>query len=483
MRLTLVIKMFNRMRLAALVFLLLLASCALPEQGVRQSLQYTEVSNQAGHARLNSFFALKDSRAPAVRMQIDEVSVLDGHYWLPLNSQPLTIDSEELADAQMFLGAIVLPPGTYSEIRFSFTSVQIRDESGTWREMNGFPATVEVSLAEKIHLAADDSIALFVSWDVQKSLTPGGGFEPTLQVTTATRQLPLDLLYVSCPDINTIFVVRADTNRVVDAFEITGGPSWITAVQTGGDGFLYVLAAGDRQIKVVDLSTYRTVDFFPAPLNDAPTFMQLDDEGRVAFLLDEKSGYVSRMNLGSGYIEARAYLGFQPHFATYMEEKNLLAVSLALSQKVLLLDADTLDIRGELSTGGRPQGLLFADDLLYVAEQGDDTVAVFDLNSRRNLGRTVVNQGPMRIVDTGNQIYVSHRLAPSVAALVPGQLSVFREITNLGRTTEMAYDPTFRRLYVVDEQSGGLAVIDVNANLLIGRVEFGARPGGLTVLP
>jgi DNA-binding beta-propeller fold protein YncE len=383
----------------------------------------------------------------------------------------------------MFLGAIVLPPGTYSQIRFSITRVQIGDATGTWKDMNGVPATVELSLGERFNLAADDSAALFVSWDVQKSLTPGGGFEPILQASAAIRQLPMDLLYVSCPDIDTIFVVRADTNHVVDAFGITGGPTWITAVQTGGDGFLYVLAARDRLVKVVDLSTYRTVDFFPAPLNDAPTFMQLDAENRVAFLLDEKSGYVSRMNLRSGYIEARTYLGFQPHFATYIEEKNLLAVSLALSQKVLLLDADTLENRGELSTGGRPQGLLFVDDLLYVAEQGDDTVAIFDLNSRRNLGRIVVSPGPMRIVDTGNQIYVSHRLATGVAALTPGQLSVFREIANLGRTTEMAYDPTFRRLYVVDEQSGGLAVIDVSANLLIGRVFFGARPDGLAVLP
>ncbi|MFO7811482.1 MAG: hypothetical protein R6V21_00795 [Pelovirga sp.] len=480
---TSVTKISKQIRLAALVLLLFLASCALPQQDLRQPPQYTEVPNRPGYARLNSFFAMKDSRAPAVRMDIDEVSVLDGHYWLPLTSQPLTIDSEELADAQMFLGAIVLPPGTYSSIRFSFTSIQIGDESGAWREINEFPATVEISLAEKIHLAADESAALFVLWDVERSLTRGGGFEPRLQVTAATRQLPLDLLYVSCPDIDTIFVVRADENRVVDAFGITGGPTWINAVQTGGDGFLYVLAAQDRLVKVVDLSTFRTVDFFPAPLNDAPTFMQVDAAGRVAFLLDEKSGYVSRMDLRSGYIEARTYLGFQPHFAIYIEEKNLLAVSLALSQKVQLLDADTLENRGELSTGGRPQGLLFANDILYVAEQGDDTVAIFNLDSRRSLGRIAVNQGPMRIVDTDNQIYVSHRVASSVAALTPGQLSVFREIPNLGRTTEMTYDPTFRRLYVVDERAGELAVIDVNANLLIGRVEFGARPVGLAVLP
>lgn len=476
-------KIRKKIRLAALVFLLFLVSCALPEQGLRETRQYTEVPNRAGYARLNSFFALKDSRAPAVRMSIDEVSVLDGHYWLPLNSQPLIIDSEDLADAQMFLGAIALPPGSYSEIRISFTGVQVGDESGAWREINGFPATVEISLAEKIYLDADESAALFFLWDVEQSLTRGGGFEPRLQVTAAIRQLPMDLLYVSCPDIDTIFVVRADENRVVDAFGVTGGPSWISAVPTGGDGFLYVLAARDRLVKVVDLSTYRTVDFFPAPLNDAPTFMQVDAAGRVAFLLDEKSGYVSRMDLRSGYIEARTYIGFQPHFAIYIEEQNLLAVSLALSQKVQLLDADTLENRGELSTGGRPQGLLFANDLLYVAEQGDDTVAIFDLNSRRDLGRIVVNQGPMRIADTGNQIYVSHRIAQNVVALTPGQLSVFREIPDLGRTTEMTYYPTFRTLYVVDERAGGLAVIDVNANLLIGRVEFGARPVGLAVLP
>jgi hypothetical protein len=65
---------------------------------------------------------------------------------------------------------------------------------------------------------------------------------------------------------------------------------------------------------------------------------------------------------------------------------------------------------------------------------------------------------------------------------MPGQLGVIREVHGLGRPKEMVFDNFYRRLYVADEEAAALAVVDVNSNLLIGRIALGARPSGMAII-
>ncbi len=129
---------------------------------------------------------------------------------------------------------------------------------------------------------------------------PTTSLDLALTVVTPLRQLPVDLVFVSCPDIDTVFVVRADKNWVVDSFGVKGRPTYLAIDPDLSRQRLYVLASRDRTVKVVDLSSFRVVDFFTVPLNDAPTFMAISPDGRWAFLLDEDSGYLSRMDLTTG---------------------------------------------------------------------------------------------------------------------------------------------------------------------------------------
>lgn len=476
----------SMLKVSCLLWLLSLVfagGCAMPvESGLKRPALFVVEPRLDGYPRLNSFLALRDGRSPSVRMTIEDIEVLAGDYWLPITRGPVVLDSESITGSQIFLGAVSLPPGHYNRLRLTLSSAETRTSAGGWSSLLVPTPALEIGLSEAIGLDDDDSKSLFITWDVQSSLEQENGFSPHLWATAAARQLPLDLLYVSCPDIDTIFVVRTDTNRVADSFGLKGRPTWISAAPQRSGGYLYALAAAERMIKLVDLSTYRTVNFFPVPLNDAPSFMTLDPNGEVAFLLDERSGYLSRMDLASGRIDARVLLGFQPQFARYLEEQNLLAVSLALSQKVVLLDPVSLVIRGSFSTGSRPQGLVAVDRQLYVAEQGDNTVAVIDLDQRSMQERIAVGFGPVRLLETANQIYISQEEGGSLAVLVPGQLGVMREIRNIGRPREMAYDPTYHRLYLADMESGGLVTIAVNDNYLLGRIILGAHPFALTVV-
>jgi len=155
---------------------------------------------------------------------------------------------------------------------------------------------------------------------------------------------------------------------------------------------------------------------------------------------------------------------------------------LSLSQRILLLDPVSLVEAGTIPTGGDPQGLDVSDNQLYIAENGDNTVSIVDLAGKGGQDRLTVGFGPRRLLGIDNRIYVSNYQDGSLSVLVPGQLGVSQEIQGLGRPTEMIFDQFYSRLYVTDEEAAGLAVIDVNSNLLLGYIALGAKPFGLAVI-
>lgn len=465
--------------LTALLLALLLAGCTLPQGLERGSEALVTPLDEQGLPRISLFLSLRDERSPMVRMEVAELEILSGDIWYPLLKGSITLDSSLIANGQIFLGGSPLPTGLLQRLRLTISAA---NSGASDTALTTAPIVLEVPLIEPLNLGDDESRSLLLSWDVEASLSRDQGLSPVINAVPATRELPIDLLYVSCPEVDTVFVIRADTHRVVDSFGVSGGVSWMALDSVAG-GRLYLLAPANRQVKVVDPETYRVINFFPTPLNDVPTFMTLDRDGRSAYLLDERNGYVSRMDLSSGRISARVAVGYRPSYALYLPQQNLLAVSLDLSQTVVLLDPATLQVRGSLPSGSGPQGLAASDNLLYVAEHGDNSVAVFDLGSRARHERISVGYGPQRILVTQNQIYVAQEADASLAVLAPGQLGVLREITGLGLPQDMVYRPLLRKLYVADHRGGGIAVIDVNTNRQVGYIELGARPQGMVAGP
>ncbi len=168
--------------------------------------------------------------------------------------------------------------------------------------------------------------------------------------------------------------------------------------------------------------------------------------------------------------------------ALYLEEQKLLAVSVSMTQQVLLLDPETLRVVKTISTGSNPEGLLVLNDLLYVAESDDASVSANDLSGRTGQARLMVGFGPRRLVDADNQVYVSNYNNGSLSVLLPGQLGVFQEIYGLGQPLEMVFNHFYRQLYVADEREGEIVVIDTNSNRFLGRIPLGAKPLGMVAI-
>jgi DNA-binding beta-propeller fold protein YncE len=210
--------------------------------------------------------------------------------------------------------------------------------------------------------------------------------------------------------------------------------------------------------------------------------MVISPDGQSAFLLDEHNGYLSRIDLTTDAMSSRVHLDYAPKYETFLVDQNLLAVSLSLAQKVILLDPLDLAIKGTIFTGSGPEGLVVYDNNLLIAEYGDNSVAFYDLMSRRVKSRQMVGFGPRRLLLTGDQIYVSNYQDGSLSILLQDELGLIQEISGLKSPKELVYDQSYFRLYVTDEKAAALAVIDVNSNLLLSYIPLGAEPFGLALL-
>ncbi len=464
------------------VLLLMLGGCLPTYKAETDYMEPPEFfSSTDSSCRLNFFLVLKESEGPVVHMTVEALEVLADGLWLPVADGPLELDAAEIGTGQRLLGSVTLPPGIYQRLRFTVAKGTLPQVNGLNAVITSGPFQVEVPFTEALLAESNQSLSVLVTWDVLNSLDQNDNLSPALSATPAIRQLPVNLVYVACPEIDTVFVVRTDNNWVADSFGVKGSPAWL-AIDPVQPDRMFVYTSRDRSVKIVSLSSHRVIDTFVVPLNDAPTFMTISSDGRIAYLVDERSNYVSSLDLSTGRSLARVRFTSRPRHAIYIEELDLLAVSLALSQKVVLLDPSNLRVMKTLSTVSGPNGLLFLDNRLYIAEAGDHNVSVVDLANQRGYKRLAVGLGPRRLIATDNRIYVSNYQSGSLSVLLPGQLGVIQEIGGLGLPQEMVYDQIHRRIYITDEDSSSLAIIDSNSNLLIGRVALGAKPKGLAVI-
>jgi YVTN family beta-propeller protein len=432
--------------------------------------------------RLSLFLNLKDPNGPGVRLEVAALEVLADQTWLPVTDGPLTLDSEKISETQIFLGGRWVPPGRYERVRFTVTQKLILGGNGKYDSVVIDPYSIELTLPSFLILEKDDSQSLFLTWDTQGALENIDSLGQEIRISLPVRQLFVDLVYAACPDINTIFVIRSDKNWVADSFGIKGQPTYLALDPDPAVKHLYVLAARESRIKIVELDSQRVIESFPISFIQDPVFMTISPDGQNAYVLDEAGSYVNRLDLATGRLQARVRLGYQPQYATYLADRDELAVSSVISQTVSFHDPLDLSEVRHVGTGDSPDGLLASNNQLYIAESGADSVSIYDLSTKTITSRITVGFSPRRLLDSGNLIYVSNYDGGSLSVIYSGQLGVGLEIHGLGRPLEMVFDQTHHWIYVGDEQNAGLAIIDSTINQLKGYVELGSPPLGLAII-
>jgi len=434
----------------------------------------------SGDAKLSVFLRLKEPEGPNLWMKISNLELGSYNTWFPLRTAREEILCQDMrSNGQILAGRGGVPTGRYQSVRFTVEKAALERE-GEKILLSVDNPVIEINFPVELSLTKGDSTSLFVTWDVAGSMQGTAMLSPKMTINLQRIPLVTDLAYVSCPELDTIYIVRTDVNMVCGSIGISGKPT--TIIANLDKNRLFVLAPKDSAVKIFELTSNRLIDQIRIPLSVKSTYMAVSSDGKWAYLLDEMGNNLVRLNLQTGTVDGQIRVGSRPKYMLYLEEQNLLAISCAYAQKVYFLDATSLTIVNTVDTGGTPDGLLARDNYLFVAESSSNSVSVFELPGGRNKARFNVGVKPRRLVFGNSHIYISNYGAGNVSLLRPGQLNVSRSIQVGGMPCAMDVSLSRQWLYVGDENKGGVCVVDLSSNKVAGWIELGAPPDTVVVV-
>jgi len=454
--------------LFVLVVLTGLGGCVTMDNGHGSSEVKTKRSYVSGRPQLSVLLDMKENTSLPMTLELADVEISAGERWVSLlDGHPLIANAKKLGKGQWFVNRLELPPGNYKTVRFTFN----KGAAGAVADN----LVREQSLSPALSLNINDSTCLFLTWDVEASRNLGGG---RAVITAAAQNIPLttELAYASCPDINTIYIIRTDSNRICGSWGVSGYPTYLNVSKERNE--LTVLAARQDVIKIVELSSGRIKDAIKIPMVMEPVFMVLDKTGNYAFLLDNQSNYLTKIYLRSGSLLKRSRVVEKPNFLTLVDE-NTLALTSDLSQKVLLLSSNDLQIMQVIPDSGGPQGLLVNGDYLYIVENKANNVARYNLNTSE-IDRHQVGLGTKRILTYNDYIYITNSRSGTISILLPGQAGVARNLHVGANPGEMAVSNTRNWLYI--NTKAGISVVDTTSNRLAARLDLMATPLDIAVI-
>ncbi|MGV1100003.1 YncE family protein [Thiovibrio sp. JS02] len=463
--------------LASLLFLSA-AGCVEQELAGRSGnvLAPPQVREKEGVVQV--FLQLKDEHAKGSWMRIAALELIGGENVVPLVLGRTEFAANEIGGAQQFVGRAAVPEGSYRSFRLTLEKAA-REKNGGKMLLALAQPVVDLPLAEGFQLAAGESISIFLIWDEDNSVSNRAIFAPAMAASVQKQPLLADLAYVSCPEINTVFMIRTDKNWVTGSFAIPADPSYMA--YAADRKRLFVLARKGSEIYAVKTATSQVLDRIKIPMTVQPTHL-LSRDGRWGYVLDQEGDNLIRMDLQQGAMDRRVRLGYKPSYLAWVEGSNQLAISSALSQTVYLLDPETLATQDTLVVGNTPEGLLAAEDYLYVAESAANSLSIYDLRSRQVVKRIKVGFQPMRLVQSENRLYISNQRDGSVSLFATRQQRLIRDIRTGGRPFEMAVADRQKWLYVADRENGRVTVIDQTSSRVAGYIELGAKPLHLLVI-
>lgn len=462
---------------AFLLLALFLGSCQTAEIKRSTPLAPVRAAN-ANEALLSVFLHLAKPASARLWMEIDSVALVGENTVVPLDMEPTPFAAGEILGGQRFVARGPVAPGRYRALRLTISKAALIRQSDKLLLAVPEPV-VELPLSGDFRLDAGMSQSLFLAWDEAASVRNSAFFVPVLAVLSEQLPLLADLAYVSCPDIDTVYLIRTDNNRVCGSLAISGKPTYMS--YDADRKRLYVLAAESGVIFSVNAATSRIIDRIKIPMSGNPSYL-LTNDGRWGYVLDEEGNSLLRMDLLQGTLDKRVRVGDKPRFLLWVSARQQLAVSSGLSRTVYLLDPESLAIRSTILVGNGPDGLLATENHLYVAESASNTVGIYDLRTGQTSAKLNVGLMPRRLAQSDNRIYISNSLDSTVSLIASRQQTLVKDIRVGELPVEMAVSSRHKWVYVAEQTTGKLAVIDQTANRVVQHIELGTKPQHLLVV-
>jgi YVTN family beta-propeller protein len=191
------------------------------------------------------------------------------------------------------------------------------------------------------------------------------------------------LLYITCENSAVVAVIDRSNHKVVDAID-SGSTNGHRLIISPDGQRLYTENEEDGTVSVIDVPKRRLLRKIEAPRAlagiaisaDGRTVVAVDDEEPTLFLIDTESERISHTVRLQGVPEAA-------QIARYSPDNGVIGVTSLKSDTVSLIDPSFRQ-QTAIKVGNQPMDMAFRGDELFVACQGDGSVHVIDIRTRRH---------------------------------------------------------------------------------------------------
>jgi DNA-binding beta-propeller fold protein YncE len=193
---------------------------------------------------------------------------------------------------------------------------------------------------------------------------------------------PDRLIYITCENSAKVVVIDPATDKVIEALD-SGSTNGHRLIIAPDGSRLYTENEEDATVSVIDLLSRKLLGKIATPhalagiaiTPDGSTLVTVDDEEPALFLIDVESEKVTRTVRLEGVTEPA-------QIARYSPDNSVIAVTSVRAGTVSLIDPSFRQ-QTAIKVGSQAMDMAFRGNELFVACQGDGSVHVVDIPSRR----------------------------------------------------------------------------------------------------
>jgi YVTN family beta-propeller protein len=313
-------------------------------------------------------------------------------------------------------------PGSLSAQNYRLYVDNSNDDSVSVIDLNSLKVVDDLKIgASLIHGLAlrSDGKLLFVTVESDHTLrlvdTTTGQTKATIKLTGRPNECAVtpDGKYVAVPirDGDSVNIVDVVQQKVVKVLPIKEPHN---AVSTDSNRYMFVSSMGSNAVNVIDLQTMSFSAVVPAGGRPRPYVISSD--GKMMYVAVSYLHGFDIVNIPEKKVLARVEMPAQhsgPPRPRKFETPDTLTHGLALTPDgkelwvtsllddcVYIYDLQTRKFVGRLATGDGPNWIVFSPDGKYgcVSNTDSDDVSIFDVKERRALAQVKVGKVPKRLV-------------------------------------------------------------------------------------
>lgn len=438
----------------------------LPEKGTGQlSLYFKPVARGNFH----------------ISFQLDSIEAENSEgQRVTLSTKVHQVNSREWVDRQVKLAEVSLAPSHYKGIDFKISKPML-ERGGEKMTLNLRSDWIRVSLPFQIYTS--ENTPLFIEWDVDRSIESEIFLRPIMTGLAKEPQLKSLMIYVTQERSDNVTVINRNTDQIVSSIAVGRKPRGI-AIHSGINR-VYVANSEEDTISIIDTQTNRVLNKINTRLASQPEDIAVSNDGRIVIVTYFTTNEVSIREATTLRELATISVDKGPIKAAIDPRGNKAFISNYYSNTVSVIDLSLLKVISTIPVESKPIGLAFnaRANRLYVVNSGASNISVIDTAGLNVIGKINIGTGGYGILadSFGDRIFVT-RSTTGQFFFVNAPVNTITKIIQLEREpTHMDIDPDGKKIYVLNQGSNSISVINKILGVVEKRIGVGEGPYDIAI--